>query len=63
MDIRFSFVGGFREVERSMMKAARIHKFGPPSVIVIEELPWPGYGQSTARGAAVHRDLAEIGDK
>ncbi len=29
------------------MKAARIHKFGPPSVIVIEELPrpTPGHGE------------------
>jgi NADPH:quinone reductase-like Zn-dependent oxidoreductase len=30
-----------------MMKAARIYKFGPPSVMVIEELPrpTPGYGE------------------
>src|SRR5438270_2494578 len=37
-----------------MMKAARIHKFGPPSVIVIEELPQPtpGHGEVLVRVAA-----------
>jgi NADPH:quinone reductase-like Zn-dependent oxidoreductase len=37
-----------------MMKAARIHKFGPPSVIVIEELPRPapGNGEVLVRVAA-----------
>jgi NADPH:quinone reductase-like Zn-dependent oxidoreductase len=37
-----------------MMKAARIHKFGPPRVIVIEELPrpTPGYGEVLVRVAA-----------
>jgi len=36
------------------MKAARIHKFGPPSVIVIEELPRPapGNGEVLVRVAA-----------
>ncbi len=37
-----------------MTKAARIHKFGPPSVIVIEELPrpTPGNGEVLVRVAA-----------
>lgn len=36
------------------MKAARIHQFGPPSVIVIEELPRPapGHGEVLVRVAA-----------
>jgi NADPH:quinone reductase-like Zn-dependent oxidoreductase len=37
-----------------MMKAARIHTFGPPSVIVIDELPrpTPGHGEVLVRVAA-----------
>ena len=37
-----------------MMKAARIHQFGPPSVIVIDELPrpTPGHGEVLVRVAA-----------
>ena len=36
------------------MKAARIHTFGPPSVIIIEELPRPapGHGEVLVRVAA-----------
>jgi NADPH:quinone reductase-like Zn-dependent oxidoreductase len=45
----------FTRKENAVMKAARIHKFGPPSVIVIEELPppTPGHGEVLVRvGAA-----------
>src|SRR5262249_33295284 len=37
-----------------MIKAARIHRFGPPSVIVIEDLPRPapGRGEVLVRVAA-----------
>jgi NADPH:quinone reductase-like Zn-dependent oxidoreductase len=37
-----------------MIKAARIHTFGPPSVIVIEELPRPTsrHGEVLVRVAA-----------
>jgi NADPH:quinone reductase-like Zn-dependent oxidoreductase len=37
-----------------MMKAARLHTFGPPSVIVIDELPrpTPGHGEVLVRVAA-----------
>jgi len=44
----------FAKQRRPMMKAARIHKFGPPSVIVIEELPRPapGNGEVLVRVAA-----------
>ena len=36
------------------MKAARIHEFGPPSVIVIEDVPrpTPGPGEVLVRVAA-----------
>ena len=39
--------------KRAMMKAARIHEFGPPSVIVIEELlrpTWARRSPSTSIG-------------
>src|SRR5260370_34582165 len=43
-----------RRYSRGMMKAARIHKFGPPTVIVVEELPQPapGHGEVLVRVAA-----------
>jgi len=44
----------FAEQKKAMLKAARIHNFGPPSVIVIEELSrqTPGHDEALVRVAA-----------
>jgi NADPH:quinone reductase-like Zn-dependent oxidoreductase len=36
-------------IEGTSMKAARIYKFAPPSVIVVEDLPRPTPGRGEGR--------------
>ena len=41
---RRRIVGHLRAGEESAVKAARIHSFGPPDVVVVEEVPMPSPG-------------------